>query len=167
MATWSDEYYTAHYDELHRCAFRMVYDHEAAHDLVQATFAKAYRLLHEMPEDLHVRGWLFRSLKNRCIDYVRSPAARKCANVDDHAPFLRDTSVVEDTVSYEETKRLIEELLTKLSPEYQRLFDLLVRQEIPLETLANEMGIPKNALKSRMFRARENLRKQYAAAMAS
>ena len=51
---------------LYRHAVAMVLDHDAAADMVQDAFVRAYTNLKECRDPRRFRAWLFQTLRNRC-----------------------------------------------------------------------------------------------------
>src|SRR5262245_57036754 len=54
----------AHYDRVCRYLARLVGDAEAAADLTQETFLRAYQALPRLADDANLSGWLFRIATN-------------------------------------------------------------------------------------------------------
>src|SRR5262245_857892 len=75
---------------LYRYAISMVGDHDTAADMVQDAFVRAYTILSACRERDRFRLWLFRTLRNRCFDYLKDPRRRVVALED--APPLPDAS---------------------------------------------------------------------------
>jgi RNA polymerase sigma-70 factor (ECF subfamily) len=61
-----------HQEPLYRHARGMGLDHDTSLDLVQDTFIKGYARLDECRDSAHVRAWLFRILRNLCLDHLKN-----------------------------------------------------------------------------------------------
>jgi RNA polymerase sigma-70 factor (ECF subfamily) len=64
---------------LYRHAVAMVLDHDAASDMVQEAFVRAYTSLRECRDRTRFRAWLFQTLRHRCLDYLKEPRRRHVA----------------------------------------------------------------------------------------
>jgi len=75
-----DEAYTAlvrrFQDAVFGAAFQKVLDFEAARDIAQETFVRAYERLNHLREPAAFPGWLLRIAHNLAASWMRSPALR-------------------------------------------------------------------------------------------
>ena len=72
-------------DTMYRHAAAMVGDRDAAADLVQDTFVKAFTRLDTCDPD-RFAAWLFRILRNRCKDWLKNRRQHTVSLADDAAP---------------------------------------------------------------------------------
>jgi RNA polymerase sigma-70 factor (ECF subfamily) len=124
--------------------------------MVQDAFVRAYTNLRQCRDRARFRAWLFQTLRNRCLDYLKE-ARRKNVRLDDAGPFLDQAEGPADIV---ERKRLRSQLLDALAqlPEAQReAFVMHYVEEVPYETMAELLDAKVSALKMRVMRAREAL----------
>src|SRR5262249_28127630 len=56
---------------LYRYAVSMVLDHDAAADMVQDTFVRAYTHLAACRDPSRFHAWIFQTLRHRCLDYLK------------------------------------------------------------------------------------------------
>jgi RNA polymerase sigma-70 factor, ECF subfamily len=143
-------------EPLYRHAYGMLGDADAAADLVQDSLVKAYtRLATCDPE--RFAAWLFRILRNRCKDYLKSRRRRDVPLLDDgpHAAPLSDDPVV--TLERSELGQVVADALARI-PEPQREAFLLKHVEgRSYEEMAELLDAGISALKMRVMRAREAL----------
>src|SRR5689334_7242150 len=66
----------AQIDALYRTALRMTRSPADAEDLVQETYLRAFRSLHQFSEGTNLRAWLFRILTNTYINDYRKRQRR-------------------------------------------------------------------------------------------
>ena len=64
---------------LYRHAAAMVLDHDAAADMVQDAFIRAFTNLDTCRDRGRFRAWLFQTLRNRCLDYLKEAQRRTVA----------------------------------------------------------------------------------------
>jgi RNA polymerase sigma-70 factor (ECF subfamily) len=143
-------------EPLYRHAYGMVGDPDAAADLVQDSLVKAYTRLGTCDPD-RFAAWLFRILRNRCKDYLKSRRRRDVPLLDDgpHAAPPGDDPGL--TLDRTELGRAVSEALAHL-PEPQREAFLLKHVEgRSYEEMAEMLDAGISALKMRVMRARETL----------
>ncbi|HEY5617266.1 MAG TPA: RNA polymerase sigma factor [Vicinamibacterales bacterium] len=141
---------------LYRHAVSMVFDHDAAADMVQDAFVRAYTNLRTCRDHSRFRAWLFQTLRNRCLDYLKE-ARRKNVPLD-HAGSIADAA--ESPADLVERARLREEIrraLTTLPDPQREAFLMRYVEDLPYETMAELLGASVSALKMRVMRAREAL----------
>ena len=142
---------------LYRYAVSMVGDHDVASDMVQDAFVRAYINLAACRDRANFRLWLFRTLRNRCLDHLRDPRRRRNLPLEDAGP-LPDSG--EGPSAQVERARLRTELKEALDalPDMQREAFLMHYVEgVPYETMAETLDASVSALKMRVLRAREAL----------
>jgi RNA polymerase sigma-70 factor (ECF subfamily) len=141
---------------LYRYAVSMVGDHDVAADMVQDAFIRAYTNLRACRDRANFRIWLFRTLRNRCFDYLKDPRRRNVP-LDDADPVV---DLAEGPADRVERARLRADLRRALDslPEAQREAFLMHYVEgLPYETMADTLEASVSALKMRVMRAREAL----------
>ena len=154
--SWRYEELVRRYQEtLYRHAWGMVGDADAAADLVQDALVKAYSRLGTCDPE-RFAAWLFRILRNRCKDHLKSRRRRDLPLLDDTHPAAPgdDPGL---TFERAELGSVVGEALARL-PEAQREAFLLKHVEgKSYEEMADALGIGISALKMRVMRAREAL----------
>ncbi len=133
-------------------------DHAAAADILQETLLKAFLNISRFRGDCAFITWLWRIARNEFADYRRSPKTAENAPLD-AAPehlLVRDHSLEEEMTGRQRREALYA-LLAMLPPEHREAIVLVDIQELRYDEAAALIGISESALKSRLFRARENL----------
>lgn len=142
---------------LYRVARRLGSSPEEAEDLVQAAVFKAFRKWHQF-DGRYMRSWLVRILRNERLALLR------VYKPEFDQDGLSDDTLVEDTFwSSVETKleadRIIQEM-DKLSEPYRLAIQLCDVEQMTYEEAAEAMDIPIGTVRSRLFRARVELRRR-------
>jgi RNA polymerase sigma-70 factor (ECF subfamily) len=141
---------------LFRYAVSMVGDRDVAADMVQDAFVRAYVNLQSCRMPGSFRLWIFRTLRNRCFDHLRS-VRRGHARLDD-APDLPDPA--EGPMSRVERSELragIRSALDRLPAQQREAFLMHYVENVPYEEMAMLLGTSVSALKMRVLRARDAL----------
>jgi RNA polymerase sigma-70 factor, ECF subfamily len=139
--------------DLYRYAFWLCRHREQAEDLVQETFARAWRSIEDLRDDRAARAWLMVTLRRehaRCYERERPPTTE----IDpDTVPALR-----KDFDGSTEAWVLRREL-AKLSLEYSEPLVLQVIGGYSGEEIASMLNLTLAAVTTRLFRARQQLRR--------
>lgn len=146
-------------------AFDILQHAQDARDMAQEAFIRAFRKLKGFQGKARFSTWFYRILINVCRSHLRWLGVRKwvwlSANSDraDQAmePVDPGPSPL-DAVRQDEKASLIEKALWKLTPEARMVISLRDIQGLSYEEIAKTFGIDEGTMKSRLFRARAQLR---------
>jgi RNA polymerase sigma-70 factor, ECF subfamily len=162
----------AQIDALYRTALRMTRSPADAEDLVQETYLRAFRSLHQFSEGTNLRAWLFRILTNTYInDYRKRQRRPTNTSLDDIEEFylydhLVDSGVQpgeerpEDVVVERLTTDDVSKAIDALPEEFRQVVVLADVEGFAYREIADIAGIPVGTVMSRLFRARRRLRRQ-------
>jgi RNA polymerase sigma-70 factor, ECF subfamily len=148
-------------DRIYNLCRYMLQDSDSAQDAAQEVFLKAYTGLKDFRTDCALYSWLHRIAVNTCLDQKR-----KASNVPDsfeNTPSVEDLPSsgpsAEDLYQSKETGRAIHTALQKL-PEVLRAAIVLKEIEgLSYEQIADTLDTSMGTVKSRISRAREELRR--------
>jgi len=138
--------------------FRLVRDHWIAHDLVQETLLRAFRDLHQLRDPEGFRSWLSRIATNACLMHLRWRLSRPAELHAEVGPALGEQRG-------EETPPGVREALEQLRSRDRRLLLLFYGEGLSHAELAETLSLSASAVKSRLHRARTQLRKEMLAMM--
>ena len=141
---------------LYRHAVAMVLDHDAAADMVQDAFIRAYTNLKACRDPRRFRAWLFQTLRNRCLDYLKEPR-RAHLRFDDAQPLLNSADGRAAFVDPRELRLDITRALAQLPPEQREAFVMHYVDGMEYDTMADLLAVSVSALKMRALRARQAL----------
>ncbi|HET8655155.1 MAG TPA: RNA polymerase sigma factor [Longimicrobiaceae bacterium] len=139
---------------LYRFALGMLQDADAAADLVQESFVKAYASLATCRDREHFRAWIFRTLRNRCTDHLRAPARRGVSLEAGVAQDLWARESPEAELDRGELRHAVDRALAALPAAQREAFLLKHVEELSYEEIADLLGVGVSALKMRVARAR-------------
>lgn len=143
---------------LRRCLWALGSDRDAAEDLVQESFLRAWRHLGSYRLDRPVWPWLLRIAQRLWIDHWRAGGRRPEAPallLDDPAePRSQGFESVEESVTSENLARA----LSALTPRYRRLLLLQVLEDWTYADLARLDGSSITAIGKALSRARARVR---------
>lgn len=144
--------------------YRMMGDADDAFDLTQETFLKAYRALDKTDAELNVNAWLHRIASNACMDVLRRRQRIRWLPWEgakhDRASHRRDDDP-EGKLIGDETQRAVARVLQAMSPRNRQAMVLREYEGLSCEDIGEVMGVSRSAVKSILFRGREEFRKMY------
>lgn len=150
---------------IYNFTYRMMGDADDAFDLTQDTFLKAYRALGSTSEALNVNAWLHRIASNACLDVLRRRGRFRWLPWDQSKhdrPSQRTDDDPERTTVTSEQDALVRGVLTRMSPRYRQAMVLREYEGLSCEEIGIVMGASRSAVKSMLFRGREEFRRLYA-----
>ena len=145
-------------------AYRMMGDPDDAFDLTQETFLKAFRALDKTDEELNVNAWLHRIASNACLDVLRRRQRIRWLPWEGPKHERASTALAdnpEGTVIGDETQRSVQRVLDAMSPRNRQAMVLREYEGLSCEDIGEIMGASRSAVKSILFRGREEFRKLY------
>lgn len=155
-----------HYQsQVFNLAYHMLQDPAAADDATQEAFISAYHGIKKFRGG-SFRAWLLRIVSNACYDELRRHKRRPAVSWDDFGdleeeanPHLVDEGErPEDAAQRDELRQLLERLMARL-PEEQRIALVLVdRLGLSYDEAAEAMNTRLGTVKSRLARARAQMR---------
>jgi RNA polymerase sigma-70 factor, ECF subfamily len=150
-----------HHRGMFRLALRMLRDREEAEDVVQESFARAYRCLDGFDPAFRLSTWLYRIALNVCRDHLKSPRRRERPDGLATASWrvqTEDSARADVQIERVRKIRKLHEGLKRLSPSYREALVLKDLEELSYEEMRTVTGSPVTALKIRVVRARAKLR---------
>lgn len=145
-------------------AFGLTQNRETADDLAQEAFIKAYFGLPKFKFKSEFGTWLYRITINLIKDYLRKKERmRKISfNAFMENPFLQEDEVKrrEKEQVEEEKRKFIHKLIRTLPKKYQIILSLRDIHGFSYEEIAKILKISLGTVDSRLYRARELLRKK-------
>ncbi|HTP79254.1 MAG TPA: sigma-70 family RNA polymerase sigma factor [Bacteroidota bacterium] len=138
---------------------------EEVDDLSQEVFIRVHKSLPRFEFDSSFFSWLYRITVNLCIDTIRKKKVKRILSLDFLAEGSiekeqggRETTQASDHVLGEEKKKIILDSLQKLSVDHRQIIILREYEDLTYKEISKSLGISIQAVKSRLFRAREELR---------
>lgn len=136
---------------LHAFATRCLRDPDAASDVVQSTFLRAYRSLRRYRGEARFATWLHQIALNECRDWLRARRREGVVTLGDVSEAALGTT---DGVPERGVWRaLLERLVGQLPPRQRAVLALRVFGDLPFAEIARAEGITENAAKVNYHRA--------------
>ncbi len=150
-----------HQDRVFGLAVTMLGNRTEAEDVAQEVFLKAYRNLAAFRGDARFGTWLYRVTVNGCWDVLRRRrrVRQGLAEAAQQPPSPSPLPPMggEDQGEGVDVER-VRAALARLEPDDRAVLRLREIDGLPYEDMATTLGVTVEAVKSRLFRARERFR---------
>jgi RNA polymerase sigma-70 factor, ECF subfamily len=155
--------------KIYRLAKHITQNDEDAEDVLQESFLKAYTHLESFHGDSKFYTWLVRIAVNEALMKLRKRKTDKTVSLDEPQDtgedlVQREIAVWEDDpekkYSREELADILNTAVQSLKPSFRTVFVLRDIEELSTEDTAETLGISIPAVKSRLLRARLQLREK-------
>ena len=155
--------------KIFRLAKHITQNDEDAEDVLQETFLKAFEHLGDFQGQSKFYTWIVRIAVNESLMKLRKRRSDRTVPLDEPVDTGEDTMVREIAVweenpeqkySREEMAKILEEAVDTLRPAFRTVFVLRDIEELSTEETAEALGISIPAVKSRLLRARLQLREK-------
>lgn len=153
-----------YHDRVYRLAFRLLGNTQDAEDVIQDVFTQVYLSLKSFKGNSSFYTWLFRITYNVSITHRRkrkNVISLQTGQGTDSAPEIAlasDGSAPDLNLDREESKALVEKALGMLSIEHRACLIFKEVEGLSYEEIADSLEIPVGTVRSRLFRARLELR---------
>jgi RNA polymerase sigma-70 factor (ECF subfamily) len=134
-------------------------------DIAQEVFIRVYRSLPKFKFNSSFFSWIYRITMNLCIDEIRKRKIRRMLSLDFLAEDYLDKIGVSDEVTtpsesvlLNEKKDIVRRAMQHLSKEHREILTLREYQDLSYDEIAETLGLTVQAVKSRIFRARSEIR---------
>lgn len=115
---------------------------DTAFDMVQEAYVSALENeeIFQSMNEYQIKGWFFRVIKNKNIDYVRKQSK---------VLFIEDDLFIEDSSSFEEDI-LFNDVLEKLPEKYRQVLILKYKKSLNSTEIGKILGISPSTVRSRL-----------------
>jgi RNA polymerase sigma-70 factor, ECF subfamily len=155
--------------KIFRLAQHITQNREDAEDVLQETFLKAYEHLDQFQGNSKFYTWIVRIAVNQALMKLRRRKADRSVSLDEDIDTGEDTVTrevaawdedPEQRFSREELGEILNSSVDSLAPAYRSVFVLRDVEDLSTEETAEALNISVPAVKSRLLRARLQLREK-------
>lgn len=139
-------------------AYRILQDRDEAEDILMDVFAGLPAHLLQFRGDANLSTWLFRLTTNACLMKIRSEKRRGELRAERHPDICENTLGTGVLENAPLDTRELERALSTLDAETRSLLWLKDAEGLEIKELCSLFNAPEGTLKSRLSRARANLR---------
>ena len=161
------ELFRRHYTHSIAVARRMLPAQEEFLDAVQSAYLSAFRNFQSFRGDASFKAWITRIVLNQCLMHLREPRRHRFTlSLDlpgrDGAPpsIAADSPTPENLALRAEIESTVAEAVSKLPKALSDVFTRCGVYGLSIRDTADALGLTVQATKSRLFRARSQLRRE-------
>jgi RNA polymerase sigma-70 factor (ECF subfamily) len=160
-----------HEQRVYSLALRMLRHEQDAEDVTQQTFLSALENLNGFRAEASFATWLLRIATHAALKVIRKRKGLNTVSLEEstevsegvdsipHPEFIADwRQSPEQLVQRNETRRLLDEALTRLDEKYRLVFLLRDVEGLSVKETADALGLSEANVKVRLLRARLQLR---------
>ncbi len=147
-------------------SFKICRDRDKAEHIMQETFYSMIKSLHQFDGNSKISTWLYRIVSNHCLMLARKDKSKTFVSIDNDDELYEDkytadwSNIPNQNIENTELRKILDESIDKLSPEYRIVFLLRDVEGLSTEETAELTELTVPAVKSRLHRARAFLRKE-------
>ena len=171
-----DELVYQYKDMVWRIALSVSKNDEDARDIFQDVFLALIKSIDRMENEAHLKYWLIRATINRGYSLSRLAGKKRVHSyeqlhddfgdmiepgAEDKYPFDDGAKEYHPDQAETELGRRLMEALLRLKREYRMVINLFYYEELSVKEIATILERKENAVKTRLSRAREALRKEF------
>lgn len=163
------EFISPHMEGLFRLAFRLTRDAARAEDLLQTVLVKIYEQRGQLDQVMNIRAWCAQLLRNVFLDDWRhqqlgpiSESELGPAGAEAFASAVDPGNPPHAQAQRFQLQDHIQKALMELSAEHRELLIFHDMEGYTMQELETVLGVPIGTIKSRLHRARANLRERLA-----
>lgn len=158
-------------DQVYRVARRLVGSREEAEDLVQETYARAFRSWRSFTPGTNMRAWLLRILTNLNVDrgrrIQRTPQVQPLEETDYYlankvASAAGEDALEEDLVVERLSQDSVVKALSEIQPQFRDVVVLVDIGDFTYADAAQILDVPIGTVMSRLHRGRRALKQKLA-----
>ncbi|MDX2191608.1 MAG: sigma-70 family RNA polymerase sigma factor [Bacteroidota bacterium] len=149
-------------------AFRLTLDQDAAKDLVQDSYIKAFRFYDSFQKGTNAKAWLFRILKNTFINDYRKkskePPKYDYQEIEEYYNSENASVAPDNNLKVDVIDNMMGDEMTlafnALQEEFREIIILCDLEDFKYEEIAEILNIPIGTVRSRLHRARNALKEK-------
>ena len=149
----------SHKEAAFAIAMARIGDFEAARDIAQEAFVRAYLSLEKLQNPARFSGWLRTIVENRCRTWIERRQHEPPREVfDSTAPHLAGGEAPDRLFERAERRKVVRDAIERLAPDTRETLVLHYMEGVATPQLATLLGISEPAVRQRLHRGREQIR---------
>ncbi len=152
--------------QVHALAWRKIGDFHIAEEITQDTFLKVYQKLSTLKDPNQFSGWLYVIATRQCLTWLRKKRieTESLEGTDtewvDETAYSRYVAEEQAKTTTEAQREVVKKLLAKLKESERTVMTLHYFGEMTVEEISRFLGVSTSAIKLRLHRARQRLKKE-------
>jgi len=157
-----DQLFKDYYVNLSRFAFTFINDRDASEEIVQEIFVSLWEGRDSLNINISVRAFLYTSVKNRSLNYLRNEKTRKGHEHEFALQQATKTNEIIDFCEREELQYYIDNAINNLPVQCKEIFKLGRLQNLTYNEIAQQLNISPKTVENQMSIAFKKLRNKLA-----
>ncbi len=158
--------FKSYYTELVMHANRYLYDFESSREIVQDLFVHIYEKRHKLDINSSIKSYLFRSIQNRCINFINAQKTRnKYADHIKSKNLYKENSLEKDLEAAELEYNLYT-AIGELPPKCRMIFKMNRFEGLSNGEIAKRLELSKRTVETQITKALKILREKLKVYMA-
>jgi len=153
-----EQLYHQHFAKTYRSAYMVTGNVQLAEDATQEAFLKAFSNFHSLKETAKFGSWISVIATNCAIDILRKNRKIVLTDKDEYLNSNPENSP-QESWEQQETNQEVRKALLMLELEDREILVLKYFNELSIQEISEYVSLPSGTIKSRLFRAREKIRK--------
>jgi RNA polymerase sigma-70 factor, ECF subfamily len=151
--------------------FRMLGRRDEAEDLAQEVFVQVFKAIDQFRGDSKLSTWIYRIAVNLCKNRTKYLSRRHAGDQDDvdamaermplstaKGATVADVSRPDELVEGMQLERVVKHAIAQIEPDFREVLILRDVEDLSYEEIAAVTGLPDGTVKSRIHRARGQLK---------
>ena len=159
-----EQFYTEFSPLIYSILLEITHDSYEAEDLMQECFISALKNINTLKDPLKAKKWLTAIAANKGKDYLKKKKATLLGEEYEYIFDIQEeknTSLLpEESAVLDERSEEIKEIVNSVSEDKRLCLILFYQHEMSIAEISEELGISESAVKSRLFRAREDIKEE-------
>ncbi len=154
-----EQLFKSHFVHLCNFAHQYVPDQDSAKDITQKVFINLWENRENIDPDKSIRSYLFTSVRNRCLNYIRDQKKYRSKVLDLEIHDF-DVTFEEDHMAVDELKAKIAEAMAVLPEKCRMVFEMSRYKNMKYRDIAETLDVSVKTVEAHMSKALKTLRKQ-------
>lgn len=156
---------------IYSLVFRFIGRRDEAEDLTQEVFVQVFKAIDQFRGDSKLSTWLYRIAINLCKNRSKYLSRRHTSTQDEfhelaeRAPMHQakgvttgDVARPDEAFAGHEMEKVVQKAISMMDPEFREALVLRDIEDLSYEEIGQILGLPDGTVKSRIFRARAQLK---------
>jgi RNA polymerase sigma-70 factor (ECF subfamily) len=153
-------FYDRYNVQVYRFVLRLIRDASNAEDVVSEVFFVVWRQAGRFEYRSEVSTWVLAIARYKAISVMRQRQDEPLEDAAAHE-IVDEANDSQVALEKKDTAAVLRGCLTRLSAEHREVIDLVYYHEKSVNEVAEIIGVPTNTVKTRLFYARQQMRKLY------
>ncbi|MCW8128366.1 sigma-70 family RNA polymerase sigma factor [Microbulbifer halophilus] len=160
-------FYRRHESRVYRYLMSKLNDSFTATDLLNEVMLEVWRSATRFAGRAKVTTWMLGIAHNKVLSHWRKQGVRQFTELDDNLVDDTPAADLEQALAAVKDGQVLRACMQSLSPPHREILHLVFFEELDYAEIASILQIPEGTVKSRVYHAKNLLKKQLARAMRS